>query len=104
MGHGGYREGEIVAEFSTEVEEPQKRAKGSDQRLRRGRPTLAGPFQKIVSNGLRIPLADILAERAEKICGTAGIVPESWFFHAAMDSKPVAEGCHKGRIRGRILN
>ena len=65
MGHGGYREGEIVAAFSTEVEKPQKRAKGGDQRLRCRRPTLAGPFQKKVSNGLRIPLADILAERPE---------------------------------------
>jgi hypothetical protein len=63
--HGGYREGEIVAEFSTEVEEPQKRAERSDQRLCRPRPTLAGPLQKKISNGLCIPLADIFAERAE---------------------------------------
>ena len=65
MGHGGYREGEIVAEFSTEVEEPQKRAEGSDQRLCCGYPTLAGPFQKKVSNGLRILSADILPERPD---------------------------------------
>ena len=65
MGHGGYGEGEIVAAFSTEVEEPQKRAEGSDQRLRCRCSTLAGPFQKKVSNRLRIPLADILAERPE---------------------------------------
>ena len=65
MGHGGYREGEIVTDFSTEVEKPQKRAEGSNQCLRRWRPTLAGPFQKKVSNGGRIPLADILTERAE---------------------------------------
>lgn len=63
MGHGGYREGEIVAELSTEVEESQKRAEGSDQRSCCRCPTLAGPFQKKVSNGLGIPLADILAER-----------------------------------------
>jgi hypothetical protein len=31
VGHGGYREGEIVSEFSTEVKEPQKCAEGSDQ-------------------------------------------------------------------------
>jgi hypothetical protein len=65
VGHGGYREGEIVAEFSTEVEEPQKGPERTDQRLRRRCPTLAGPFQKKVSNGLCIPLADILAERSE---------------------------------------
>jgi hypothetical protein len=65
VGHGGYREGKIVAEVSAEVEEPQKRAEGSNQRLRRRRPTPAGPFQKKVSNGRRIPLADILTERAE---------------------------------------
>ena len=63
MGHGGYREGEIIAEFSTEVEEPQKRAEGSNQRLSCRCPTLTGPFQKKVSKGLCIPLADILAER-----------------------------------------
>ena len=33
--------------------------------LRCRRPTLAGSFQKKVSNGLCIPLADILAERPE---------------------------------------
>ena len=65
MGHGGYREGEIVAGFSTEVEKPQKCTEGGDQLLRGRCPTLAGPFQKKVSNGLRIPLADILAERPE---------------------------------------
>jgi len=65
VGHGRYREGEIVAEFSTEVEEPQKRAERGDQRLCCRRPTLAGPFQKKVSKGLCIPLADILAERPE---------------------------------------
>jgi hypothetical protein len=65
VSHGGYREREIVAAVSTEAEEPQKRAKGSDQLLRRRCPTLAGPFQKKVSNGLRIPLADILAKRPE---------------------------------------
>jgi len=63
--HGGYRAGEIIATFSTEVEEPQKSTKGGDQRLRGRSPTLAGPFQKKVSNGLRIPLADILAERPD---------------------------------------
>ena len=65
MGHGGDREGEIVAEFSTEVEEPQKSTKGGDQRLRGRSPTLAGPFQKKASNGLCLPLADILAERPD---------------------------------------
>jgi hypothetical protein len=63
--HSGYREGEIVAEFSTEVEEPQKRAERSDQRLCCPCPTLAGSLQKKISNGLCIPLADIFAERAE---------------------------------------
>ena len=65
MGHGGDREGEIVAEFSTEVEEPQKCAERSDQRLCCRYPTMAGPFQKKASNGPSIPLADILAERLE---------------------------------------
>jgi hypothetical protein len=65
VGHRRYREGEIAAEFSTEAEEPQKRAEGSDQCLRGWRPTLAGPFEKKVSNGLCTPLADILAERPE---------------------------------------
>jgi len=65
VGHGGYRKGEIVAEFSTEVEEPEKRAEGSDQRLGCPRPTLAGSLQKKISNGLCIPVADVFAERAE---------------------------------------
>ena len=65
MGHGGYREGQIVAEFSTEVEEPQKCPEGSDQRLGRRCPALTRPFQKKVSNSPCIPLADILAERPE---------------------------------------
>jgi hypothetical protein len=65
VGHSGYREGEIVAEFSTEVEEPQKRAERSDQRLCCPYPTLAGSLQKKIPNGLCIPLADIFAERAE---------------------------------------
>ena len=39
VGHGGYREGEIVAAFSAEVEEPQKCAEGGDQRLRCRCPT-----------------------------------------------------------------
>jgi hypothetical protein len=63
--HGWYREREIVAAFSTEAEEPQERAKGSDQLLRRRCPALAGPFQKKVSKSPRIPLADILAKRSE---------------------------------------
>jgi hypothetical protein len=65
VGHRGYREGEIVAEFSTEVEEPQKRAEGSDQRLCCRCPTLAGSLQKKISNSLCIPLTDIFAERPE---------------------------------------
>jgi hypothetical protein len=65
VGHGGYREGEIVAEFSPEVEEPQKRAERRDQRLCCRRSTLAGPLQNKVSNGPSIPLADILTERLE---------------------------------------
>jgi hypothetical protein len=65
VGHGGYREGEIVAEFSAEVEVPQKRTEGSDQRLCCPYPTLAGSQQKKVSNGLCIPLAHIFAERPE---------------------------------------
>jgi hypothetical protein len=63
--HRWYRDGEIVATFSTEVEESYKCTKGGDQCLRGRRPTLAGPFQKKVSNGLRIPPADILAERPD---------------------------------------
>jgi hypothetical protein len=63
--HGGYRDGEIVATFSTEVKESYKCTKGGDQRLRGRRPTPAGLFQKEVSNGLRVPLADILAERPD---------------------------------------
>ena len=104
MGHGGYREGQIVVNFSTEAEEPQKRAEGSDQRLRGWRATLVGPFEKKVSNGFCTPLADILAERPEYICSTAGILPESRFRQAAMGSKPVAKGDHQGRIGGQILN
>jgi hypothetical protein len=65
VSHGRYREGEIIAGFSTESEEPEKRPEGCDQRLRRRRPALAGPFQKKVPNGLCIPLADILAECPE---------------------------------------
>ncbi len=48
-----------------EVQEPQKRSEGSDERLCGRCPTLAGSFQKKVSNSLCIPLADILAERPE---------------------------------------
>jgi hypothetical protein len=65
VGHGGYREGEIFAEFSTEVEKPQKRAEGGDQCLCCRCPTLAGSLQKKISNSQGIPLADIFAERAE---------------------------------------
>ena len=65
MSDSGYREREIVAAFSTEAQKPQKRAKGSDQLLRRRRPTLAGPFQKKVSKNPRIPLTDVLAKRTE---------------------------------------
>jgi hypothetical protein len=65
VSHSGYRESEIVAAFSTEAQEPQKRAKGSDQLLRRRRPALAGPLQKKVSKSPRIPLADVLAKRPE---------------------------------------
>jgi hypothetical protein len=60
--HRWYRGGEIVATFSAEVEKPQKCTKGGDQLLRGRCPTLAGLLQKKVSNGLRLPLADILAE------------------------------------------
>jgi hypothetical protein len=65
VSHGGYREGEVVAAFSTEIEEPQKRSQSSDQRLRRRRPTLAGSFQQKVPDVLRLPLANILSERPE---------------------------------------
>ena len=96
---------EIVATFSTEVEKSYKCAKGGDQqRLRGRRSTLAGPFQKKVSNGMRIPLADMLAERPDQICGAAGIMPESRLLDAAMRSKPVAEGGHKSWSGGRFLN
>ena len=91
MGHGGYREGEIVARFSAEVEKPQKCPEGGNQLLRGRRPTLAGTFQKKVSYGMRIPLADILAERLEQIRSAASIMPESRLLHAAMRLKPVAE-------------
>jgi hypothetical protein len=63
--HRWYRDGEIVATCSMEVEESYKCTKGGDQRLRSRRPTLTGAFQKKASNGLRIPLADILAERSD---------------------------------------
>jgi hypothetical protein len=63
--HRWYRDGEIVATCSMEVEESYKCTKGGDQRLRGRRPTLTGAFQKKASNGLRIPLADILAERSD---------------------------------------
>jgi hypothetical protein len=63
--HSGYREGKIVAEFSTEVEEAQKRAERRDQRLCCACPTLAGALQKKISNGLCIPLAHIFAKRPE---------------------------------------
>jgi hypothetical protein len=65
VGHCGYCEGEIVADFSAEVQEPQKRAERGDQRLRGRDPTLASPFQKKVSNNLCIPLGDILTESPE---------------------------------------
>jgi hypothetical protein len=65
VGHGGYGEGEIVSEFSTEVKEPQKRAEGCDQRLRCRCATLPGSLQKKISNGLCIPPADIMSKRAE---------------------------------------
>jgi hypothetical protein len=65
VSHSRYREGEIAAAFSTEGQEPQKGAKGSDQLLRRQRPTLTGPFQKKVPEGPRIPLGDVLAKRPE---------------------------------------
>jgi hypothetical protein len=65
VSHSGYREGEIVAAFSTEAQEPQKCAKGSDQILRRRRPTLPGPLQKKITKSPRIPLADVLAKRLE---------------------------------------
>jgi hypothetical protein len=104
VSHGGYREGEIVAGFSTKVDEPQERAEGSDQRLRRRRPTLSGTFQKKVSNGLSTPLADILTERPEQVRGTASVLPKSRMLHPAMRLKPFAEGIHKSWIGGRILN
>jgi hypothetical protein len=63
--HCWYRDGEIVATFSMKAEESYKCTKRGDQRLRGRRPALAGSFQKKVSNGLRIPLADILAERPD---------------------------------------
>jgi hypothetical protein len=102
--HGGYCYGEIVPTFSTEVEEPQKRTKRCDQRLRGRRSTLTGPFQKKVSNGQRIPTADILAERPDQIRRAAGVMPESRFLDAAMRSKPAAEGGHKRWRDGRFLN
>jgi len=104
VGHGRYREGEIVAEFSTEVEEPQKRAERSDQRLYCPRPTLAGSLQKKTPNSRCIPLADIFAERAEYIGRTASVVPQSWVLHAAMGSEPVAKSDHKRRVGRQIRN
>ena len=74
MGYGGYREDEIISEISTEVKEPQKCAEGSDQRLRRRCPTLAGSFQKKGSKGLCFPLADILSQRPEQIGGPTGVM------------------------------
>jgi hypothetical protein len=65
VGHRRYREGEIAAGLSTKAEEPQKRAQGSDQRLRGCHPTLAGPLEKEVSNILCAPLTGIFAERSE---------------------------------------
>ena len=100
VGHRRYREGEIFAEFSAEAEEPQKRAEGSDQRLRGWRATLVGPFEKKVSNGFCTPLPDILAERLEQICSIVGVLSESRLLHAAMGSEPIAEGGDKGRDRG----
>ncbi len=51
----------FVAEFSTEVEVPQKRAERRDQRLCGPRSALAGSLQKKISNGLCIPPTDIFA-------------------------------------------
>ena len=104
VGHRGYREGEIVTEFPTEVEESKKRAEGSDQCLQRRCPILAGPLQQKISNGLCVPLADILAERPEKICGTAGVLPESRLLQAAMRSEPVAKSDYQRRIGSQIRN
>jgi hypothetical protein len=63
--HRWYRDGEIVVTFSMEVEESYKCTKRGNQRLRGRCPTLAGSFQKKIANSLRIPLADILAERQD---------------------------------------
>src|SRR5580658_7124239 len=104
MGHGGYREGELVTEFPTEVEEPKKRAEGSDQCLRCRCPTLTGSLQKKISNGLCVPLADILAERPEEIRSTASVVPQSRFLHTTMGSEPVAKGDYQRWIGSQIRN
>jgi hypothetical protein len=65
VGHGGYREGEVVVGFSAEVEKPQERPERGNQFLSRGSSTMAGALQEEVSKRLRVPLADILAERLD---------------------------------------
>ena len=67
-------------------------------------PALAGSLQKKVSNGLCFPLADILSQSAEQICGAAGVLAERRFLHAAMGSEPLAELVHKGWVWWQSLN
>jgi hypothetical protein len=65
MGHGWYREGEVIVGFSAEVEKPQERTEGGNQSLGRGRSSMVGTLQKEVSKRLSIPLADVLSQRSE---------------------------------------
>jgi hypothetical protein len=62
VGHGGYGEGKVITRFSAEVEKPQKRPEGGNQLLRRRNAALAGALQKKISQGLGLPLTDILTE------------------------------------------
>jgi hypothetical protein len=63
--HRGYREGEVVAELSSEIKKPQKGAQRSSQFPRRRLPTQAGSFQNKISKGPCIPLANIVSEPPE---------------------------------------
>ena len=103
MSHGGKGEGQIIAEFATEVKETQKRADRSDQCLCRGCPTLTSLLQKKISKCFRIPFSGILTQRSEESCGAPGILAKRRCLYAAMRSEPITEGGHECWARVVVL-
>jgi hypothetical protein len=95
MSHGGKGEGQIIAEFSTEVEEAQKCTDRSDQRLHRQRSTLTSPLQKKIPQCLCIPFGRILTERSQESGGAPGVLAKRWFLDATMRSEPITKGDHE---------